>query len=154
MANKVLRESYYWPTLFADFYKTVMSCHECDIFQGKRKFLPQPFQPISVKAPFQQWGLYFIGEIHLASSTQHNWILKATDYFTKWIEAIPTRQATYLAIIHFLETNILSRFGWPHKIITNNATTLTFKKMVEIFKKYNIKFGHSIAYDMQGNGLA
>eukprot|EP00253_Pinus_taeda_P011343 PITA_11343 len=41
-----------------------------------------------------QWGLDFIGEIHPASSGQHRWILTATNYFTKWIEAIPTRQAT------------------------------------------------------------
>eukprot|EP00253_Pinus_taeda_P010005 PITA_10005 len=36
-------------------------------------------------------GLDFIGEIHPSSSGQHKWILTATDYFTKWIEAIPCR---------------------------------------------------------------
>ena len=69
--NKVLRAGYYWPTLFSDLYKTVMSCHECQIFQGKNKFLPLPLKPVSVNAPFQQWGLDFIGEIHPASSTKH-----------------------------------------------------------------------------------
>jgi len=32
MANKILRAGYYWPTLFADVYKTITSCHECQIF--------------------------------------------------------------------------------------------------------------------------
>ncbi len=32
MANKILRAGYYWPTLFADVYRTVTSCHECQIF--------------------------------------------------------------------------------------------------------------------------
>jgi len=72
---------------------------------------------------FQHWGLDFIGEIHPTSSGQHRWILIATDYFTKWIEAAPTRQATDTVIISFLENNILSRFGWPNKLITDNATT-------------------------------
>lgn len=32
---------------------SVMSFHDCQIFQGKRKLLPLPLQPISVQAPFQ-----------------------------------------------------------------------------------------------------
>lgn len=70
-ANKIVRAGYYWPSLFSDVYKTLMSCHECQIFQGKRKLLPLPLQPISIQAPFKQWGLDFIGEIHLSSLAEH-----------------------------------------------------------------------------------
>jgi len=31
-ANKILRDRFYWPTLFANLYNTMMSCHECHIF--------------------------------------------------------------------------------------------------------------------------
>ena len=72
-----------------------------------------PLKHISVDAPFQQWGLDFIGEINPTSSGQHRWILTATDYFTKWVEALPTRQATDAIIIDFLLNNIMSRFGCP-----------------------------------------
>jgi hypothetical protein len=81
-------------------------------------------KPISVEAPFQQWGLEFIGEIHPPSLGQHKWILIATNYFRKWIEVVPCMQATNCVIINFLETNILSHFGCPRKIITDNATFL------------------------------
>ena len=101
-ANNILRVGYCWPTLFVDVYKTVKSCHECQIFEGRQKLQPLPLKPIEVSAPFQQWGLDFIGEIHPASSGQHRWILIAIDYFTKWIEAVPTRQATDSVIISFL----------------------------------------------------
>eukprot|EP00253_Pinus_taeda_P011791 PITA_11791 len=103
---------------------------------------------------FSDWGLDFIGEIHPASSGQHRWILTTTDYFTKWIEAIPTRQATDSVIISFLENNILSRFGCPFKLITDNAATFKSKRMVDFCYKYNISLGHSTAYHPQGNGLA
>eukprot|EP00253_Pinus_taeda_P003438 PITA_03438 len=85
---------------------------------------------------------------------QHRWILTATDYFTKWIEAIPTRQATDAVIISFLETNILSRFRCPSKLITDNAVAFKSKRMIEFCYKYNISLGHSTAYHPQGNGLA
>eukprot|EP00253_Pinus_taeda_P019486 PITA_19486 len=152
--NKILRVRYYWPTLFADVYKVVKSCHKCQIFERRQKLQPLPLKPIEVSAPFQQWGLDFIGEIHPASSSQHRWILTATDYFTKWIEAIPTRQATDAVIISFLENNILSRFGCPNKLITDNAADFKSKRMVEFCHKYHIILGHSTTYHPQGNGLA
>eukprot|EP00253_Pinus_taeda_P009402 PITA_09402 len=152
--NKILRAGFYCPTLFSDVYKAVKSCHECQIFQGKQRLQPLPLKPVEISAPFQQWGLDFIGEIHPASSGQHRWILTATDYFTKWIEAIPTRQATDSVIISFLENNILSRFGCPSKLITDNAAAFKSKRLVDFCHKYNISVGHSTAYHPQGNGLA
>eukprot|EP00253_Pinus_taeda_P028886 PITA_28886 len=120
----------------------------------KAELQPLPLKPIEVSAPFQQRGLNFIGEIHPASSRQHRWILTTTDYFTKWFETIPTRQATDAVIISFLENNILSRFGCPNKLITNNAVACKSKRMVEFCHKYHIILGHSTTYHPQGNGLA
>lgn len=153
-ANKVLRAGYFWPTMFRDIYKKIATCHECQLFEGKRKLMPMPLVPIYVEAPFQQWGLDFIGEIHPPSSGQHRWILTATDYFTKWIEAIPTRQANDSMIISFLENNILSRFGCPIKIITDNAQAFKSKRMINFCHQYHISLGHSTAYYRQGNVLA
>eukprot|EP00253_Pinus_taeda_P031142 PITA_31142 len=153
-ANKVLRAGYFWPTMFRDIYKRIATCHECQVFEGKRKLMPMPLVPIYVEAPFQQWGLDFIGEIHPPSSGQHRWILTATDYFTKWIEATPTRQANDSVIISFLENNILSIFGCPIKIITDNAQAFKSKIMINFCHQYHISLGHSTAYYPQGNGLA
>eukprot|EP00253_Pinus_taeda_P022351 PITA_22351 len=153
-ADKILRARFYWPTLFTDVKKFVIAFHKCQIFEGKRKLLPLPLRPISTKKPFQQWGLDFIGEIHPPSSGQHKWILTATGYFTKWIQAIPSRQANDTVIIGFLETNILSRFGCPEKIITDNVVAFKSKKMISLCNKYHITLGHSTTYYSQGNGLA
>jgi hypothetical protein len=107
---------------------------------------PLPLNPISVEAPFMQWGLDFIGEIYLPSSAQHRWILTATDYFTKWIEVVPTRKAIDTVIIQFLEINILSRFDCLVNIITENAMSFKSKKMEKFCSDYNITLGHSTSY--------
>jgi hypothetical protein len=52
--------------------------------------MSMPLKPIIAHGTFQQWGLDFIEEIHHPSFGQQKWILVATDYFTKCIEAIPT----------------------------------------------------------------
>jgi len=58
-----------------------------------------------------------------------------------------------MVIVQFLESNILSHFGCPHKIIIDNVTTFKSKNMVEFCNKYNITLGHSTTYYPQGNGL-
>ena len=113
-----------------------------------------PLNPISVEAPFQQWGLDFIGEINPNSSGQHKWILTATDYFTKWIEATPTRRATKEVIMDFIENNIFVRFGCPRQIVNDNAPAFKSKKMINFCHKYHIRPNHSTAYYPQGNELA
>jgi hypothetical protein len=153
-AYKILRAGYYWPKLFPDVNAKVRACNPCQFFTGKQKLPAMPLVPVKVEAPFQQWGLDFIGEINPHSSAQHRWILTATDYFTKWVEAIPTRKATDTVVIEFLEENILARFGCPRKIITDNAQAFKSMAMISFCQKYNIVLGHSTAYYPQGNGLA
>jgi len=46
--------------------------------------------------------------------------LTGIDYFTKWIEALPSRQATNIVVIQFL-VNIISSLGFPKRIITDIA---------------------------------
>jgi len=92
-------------------------------------------KPIVVYGPFQQWGLDFIRKIYPSSSGQHRWIMTATNYFTKWIESIPTRNSTHKVIIGFLE-DILSRFGFPKKIFTDNETSFKFDPQVNFCEKF------------------
>jgi hypothetical protein len=112
-AYKILRAGYYWPKLFSDVNVKFRACNPCQFFAGKQKLPALPLVPVKTEAPFQQWGLDFIGQINPHFSAQHKWILTVTDYFTKWVEAISTRKATDLVVIDFLEESILSRFGCP-----------------------------------------
>jgi hypothetical protein len=82
---KILKAGYFWPSLFTDVYVKIKACDKCHKFSGKQQLKYLPLKSIMASGPFHQWGLYFIGEIHPASSGQHHWILIATNYFTKWI---------------------------------------------------------------------
>ena len=97
-----MRAGYYWPKLFSDVNAKVRACNPCQLFAGKQKLSVPPLVLVKTEAPFQQWGIYFIGEINPHSSAQHKWILTAIDYFTKWVEAIPTKGETNSVVIDFL----------------------------------------------------
>lgn len=72
--------------------------------------------------PFQQWGLDIVGPINPNSSQQHKFIINATDYFTRWVEAAPLRVVNTNQVISFLETNIITRFGVPESLVFDNAS--------------------------------
>jgi hypothetical protein len=151
---KIMRDGYYWPKLFAYVNAKVRACDSCQLFVGNQKLLALPLVSVKTEALFQQWGLDFIGEINPHSSTQHKWIMIAIDDFANWVEAILTRKAIDLVVRDFLEENVLSRFGCPRKIVTDNAQALKSMEMVIFCQKYNIILGHSMTYYPQGNGLA
>lgn len=153
-AHKILRVGYYWPSLFSDVCTFVRTCDACQKFVGKNQLKSLPLRLVIVTGPFQQWGLDFIGEIHPPSSNQHKWILVATDYFRKWIEAIPTRNANHTVIMNFLQDNIFSRFGCPKRIITDNTAAFKDRHLIKLCEEMGVEIVHSTAYYPQGNGLA
>ena len=111
-----------------------------------------PLNPIAVNAPFQQQGLDFIGEINHASYGQPRWILTTTYFFTNWVEAIPTRNATDKVIINFIQENILSRFGCPKKLLTDNAKAFKSKAMVTFYEQNVIVLKHSTLITLREMG--
>ena len=113
-----------------------------------------PLQPVVVEAPFQQWGLELIGKFKDNSSNGYSWILTATNYFTKWVEAIPTKATTEKVVMDFLEDKIITRFGVPAKITTDNAKAFSSTKMSSFYFDYGIILSHSSNYYPQGNGQA
>jgi len=58
---------------------------------------------VNIQQPFEQWGLDIIGEIVPNSYKQHKYILTSTDYFTKWVEAIPLKIANTESITDFID---------------------------------------------------
>eukprot|EP00253_Pinus_taeda_P014675 PITA_14675 len=77
-----------------------------------------------------------------------------SDYFTKWVEAIPTKHATEKVVINFLEDKIITHFGVPAKITTDNAKAFSSTEFSSFCFKYGIVLSHSSNYYPQGNGLA
>eukprot|EP00253_Pinus_taeda_P022815 PITA_22815 len=130
------------------------NCQACQLFTGKQKLAALPLQPVIVEAPFQHWGLDFIEKFHENSNNGYSWILTATDYFTKWVEAIPAKNATENVIMDFIENIIITRFGVPAKITIDNAKDFSSSEFSFFCFKYGIVLSHSSNYYPQGNGLA
>ena len=65
---KILRQCYYYPRMFKDAYKWVANYDKSRIFTGKPLLDSLPLRLVIIEAPFDQWGLGFIGLINPPSS--------------------------------------------------------------------------------------
>jgi hypothetical protein len=52
IAYKILRDRYYWPTVFTDVYRKVRACIKCQIFVGKQQLKSFPLKHVVVSGPF------------------------------------------------------------------------------------------------------
>eukprot|EP00253_Pinus_taeda_P010376 PITA_10376 len=153
-AHKILRAGYYWPTLFKDSHNYVRKCKNCQTTAGRQRKPSMPLQPVNIEQPFSQWGLDIIGEIVPHSSKQHRYILMATDYFTKWVEAVPLKTANSENIIEFIDQFIITKFGFPSALIFYNASYFSGNAMTDFALKRGFKLKYSSNYYPQGNRLA
>ena len=78
----------------------------------------------------------------------------ATDYFTRWVEAIPLRKVNEDAVMDFLRNHIMTRFGVPISLVFYNASYISSIKLISFANEKVIKLHYSANYYPQGNGLA
>ena len=68
----------------------------------------------------------FIGQINPPSSKGHRFVLVATDYFTKWTEAVPLKNMTHREVIVFIAEHIIHRFGIPQTLMMDQGSLFIY----------------------------
>jgi transposase InsO family protein len=81
-------------------------------------------------------------------------VIVATDYFTKWTDAIPLKNMTHREVIEFITRHIIHRFGIPQTWTTDQGTPFVSKEVREFVDSYGIKLLNSSPYYAQANGQA
>ena len=76
------------------------------------------------------------------------------DYFTRWSEAEPLRVVNTNQVLHFLETNIITRFGVSESLVFDNASYLSSGELTEFALEKGIRIRYLANHYPQGNGLA
>ncbi|GLJ30929.1 hypothetical protein SUGI_0616100 [Cryptomeria japonica] len=154
LAKKLIRAGYYWPTLEKDVHDIVKKCYKCQIHGNYIHTPAQELHSVISPWPFSQWGLDLIDKIQPTSANGHKFIITATEYFTKWIEAIPMTYITGVQISKFLLNYIICRYGVPLAIVTDNGRPFKNKDVKELCEKFHIQHRFSSPYYPQGNGQA
>jgi hypothetical protein len=134
-----------------DYYK---GCQDYQKFGNIQRVPASALNPIIKPWPFRGWGIDLIGQINPPSSKGHKFVLLATDYFTKWVEAIPLKKVTSENMVEFVKEHIIYRFGIPQTITTNQGAQFVSLEFREFAESMGIKLLNSSPYYAQANGRA
>ena len=97
-------------------------------------------------------GVGFHWKTNPPSSKGHRFVLVATDYFTKWTEAVPLKNMTHREVIEFITEHIIHRFGIPQTLTTDQGSLFISKEVHAFIESYKIKLLNSSPYYAQANG--
>jgi transposase InsO family protein len=80
------------------------------------------------------------------------YILTVQCHFSKWAEAVPLRQHTAINIANAL-FGIFLRFGWPLRLLSDNACEFEGDIMLELCRLAGVSKVHSTFYESLTNGV-
>ena len=101
---------------------------------------------------FDVWGIYFMGPF--PHSKGNLYILVVVDYVSKWVEVITTPKNDVKTVVIFLQKNMLTCFGTPRAIMSDEGTHFCNKVFAALIAKNGVHHKKDLAYHPQANGQA
>nr|CAN78921.1 hypothetical protein VITISV_011350 [Vitis vinifera] len=126
LAHRDHSQGYYWPTMKKDAAAYVKRCDKC----------------MDIVGPFP------------AAPAQKKFLLVATDYFSKWVEAKAYASIKDRDVTKFVWKNIICRFGIPQTIIADNGPQFDSIAFRNFCSELNIRNSYSTPRYPQSNGQA
>ena len=154
-ARKIWQSGLWWPTTLRDAVKYSRECDLCQRLGQPTEQARMPHHPVLPLEPFQKWGLDFVGPFKPpAMRTGNRYIIVATDYCTKWVEAKALRDNTAASTAKFLYECIWCRYGCPIELISDQGGHFLGQVVESLTSFYAVVHKRSTPYYPQANGLA
>lgn len=143
-SKALARGKFWWPKLDQDIEENIKSCEICNKYANQ-----EPMESIPWPASGHPWD-----RIHLdfAGPFQGKMLLLVVDAFSKWIEVFVVNNMTSETIIYLLKTQLITRFGLPRTMVTDNQTTFTSSEFQQFCANFGIKHILTPSYHPQSNG--
>ena len=103
---------------------------------------------------FAKWGIDFVGPIKPPTKgSRAQYIIMATYYLTKWVEAKATPKNDACTTTKFLFENIFTRYGLPLGIISDQGVHFVNELIEFLLVEFMVTRKRSAPYHPQANGL-
>ena len=151
LARKIMRTEYFLLTMETNCCQFVQRCLKCQIHEDLIHVPPSELHVLTSPWPFSVWSIDIIGKISPKSSSGHEFILVAIDYFIKWVETASYARLTSSGVANFIKSHIICRYGVLHELISDREVHFT-ANVDTLLQRYGIQHHRSSTYRPQTNG--
>ena len=148
-----ISERYYFPYMYSKIKNYVQCCIECQRKKGinrKEYNIMTPLQHPSY--PFERMSMDLVGPL-TETKNGNKYVLTVMDYFTRWPEAIPIKNAKAETVAqHYLDL-VITRYGCPRIILTDLGSQFTSDLFDYVNKVLKTQHRTTTPYHPQTNGV-
>jgi len=147
-----LRQRYHWTNMKEDVQAYIHNCMGC---QRKKLVRVKGRQPMMLTdtpgSAFDKVALDIMGPLPVTNQG-NRYVLTVQDLLTKYLITIPLANATSMDIADGLRKYLISYFGSPRTILTDQGANFTSSLMKALAKKFRMRQIRTTAFHPQGNG--
>eukprot|EP00731_Ephydatia_muelleri_P007928 Em0004g266a len=115
-----IKERFVWKGILSDVKSMIAACDVCQKSSGKPLSSQPELHPVPIHSPWYHVGIYFIGPITPASSSGNRFIITLSDYYTKWVDAVPLPSKHATGVAASLLKSFM-RMGLPKLLTTDQG---------------------------------
>ena len=139
----------FWPTMLADVTAYCDNCQRCTYAKAGKKVQPK-MGTLHAKKPLEVLAMDFTVLERSSSGLENVRVL--TDVFTKFPQAIPTRDQKATTVAQVLVKEVFVRFGVPHRLHSDQGRHFKSNIVQELCKLYGFEKSRTTPYHPEGNG--
>ena len=145
-----VQETYIWPGMRRAIRTYLRACTHCNTLAPPKPPIPRGQVPTPPR-PWHTWGIDLVGPFP-RDQRGRQYLLTCVDHLTGWAEAIPIRSKSNKVVWDTLATEIISRYGIPSVILSDNGGEFTAKPFEAWLREFGITHLYTSPYHPQTNG--
>ena len=144
----LLRERFYWPSLYKDAIEHLDSCRKCKL--RKSRVPRAELVPIQASRPMELVHLDYLYLEPCKGQVEN--VLVITDHFTRYAQAFPTKSQTAKVTAKVLWHNFICHYGFPEKFISDQGRNFESQLIADLCKLAKVKKIRTSPYHPMTNG--
>jgi hypothetical protein len=149
--QELIGRRFFWPRWKSDVTKCVGTCLPCLQRKGPGVRVRPPMKKYLSSEPFQRVAIDILGPLPLTPSG-NKYLLVLTDYFSKWVEALPLPNQEAQTIADALLDNVFTRFGMPTELHSDQGRNFDGNLVKMMCERLGIYKTRTTRYHPQSDG--